>query len=105
MRVKTVNNKTGEEQFFEIKGCELLIGSDSVCDIVLEDESVFPQHARLAHVSHHIFLRTKRSEDGTVTAFYGNELNEYGHYVNWKDEHSRIDTREFEVGDYTVCCY
>jgi len=60
---------------------------------------------RPAAVSHHIFLRTERDENGAVKAFYGDVLNEHGHYINWQDNHSRLDTREFQVGEYTVSVF
>jgi hypothetical protein len=105
MRIKAVNTKTGEEHFFEVKGRELLIGSDAACDVALAGDGIRGQHARLAHVSHHIFLRTESEENGTVRALYGDEPGEYGTYLNWKDSDQRVDTREFRIGEYTVCAY
>jgi hypothetical protein len=105
MRIKAVNKKNGEQQQFEVKGCELLIGSDPACDVVLAGDTVRGQHARLAQVSHHIFLRTEREENGTVKAIHQNEPGEYGTYLNWKDSDLRVDTREFQIGEYTVCAY
>lgn len=103
MIIKVVNNKTGEENHFDFKGCEILIGSDSACDIVLEVGEVFPQHARFAQVSHHYFLRTEREEDGTIKPFYLDEPDEEGREMNWKGNYRRIDKDEFQVGEYTVC--
>lgn len=105
MGIKAVDNKTGEQHFFEVKGCEILIGSDPSCDVVLAGEGVFPQHARLAQVSHHLFLRTERDERGIISPFHIDEPGEHGNYMNWKDADTRIDSREFPVGHYTVCRY
>jgi hypothetical protein len=103
MILKVVNNKTDEENHFDIKGCEILIGSDFACGIILEGGEAFPQHARFAQVSHHFFLRTEREEDGTIKPFYLDEPDEEGRVINWEGNDRRIDTREFQVGEYTVC--
>ena len=105
MNIKVVDNRTGEENYFEFKLCpnEILIGSDADCDIVLEGADVFPHHARFAQVSHHYFLRTEREEDGTIKPFYLAEPDEDGREVNWKEKHYRIDKNEFQVGEYTLC--
>jgi hypothetical protein len=64
VNIKVVSHKTGEEKNFDFALCpdEILIGSDSACNLVLEDGEVFPQHARFAQVSHHYFLRIEREE-------------------------------------------
>ena len=105
MQIKVVNNKTGEEKYFEFALCpnEIVIGSDSACDVVLEGDEVFPQHARFAQVSHHYFLRIEREDDGTIKSFHLDEPDEEGRIMNWKGNDRRIDTHEFQVGEYTIC--
>lgn len=111
MRIILINNETGDERIVGVNGCEMLIGSDSECDVILEQSNsdssaeIFEHHVLLARIGHHIYIRSKRDEYGIIKPFYQEEPNEHGTFTNWDKDDRRIDANPFEVGHYTITAF
>jgi hypothetical protein len=105
MRLLITDQETGEKITFESAECDVLIGSDPACDLVLDGDGVSEQHCRLIRASNHLFLKRKKDESGIVTAVYRNEMSEHGTHYHWDGDEERIDGRPFRIGRYTVCRY
>lgn len=102
MRVRIVDNSSGSEQVVHVAGCEMLIGSDDICDIVLPDRPGFEirvMHARLAFVGHHIYLRTAHDADGWIEPFYNSDPESN---ISWQDKDKRVDENGFQIGEFTI---
>ncbi len=78
IRLRITDNQTGAERVFEAVGRDILVGSASNCDLVLEGEGVEQHHCRLQSISQHLFYLSAASE-------------------------RRVDSYPFEVGQFTLC--
>ena len=85
----------------DVPGEEVLIGSGVECDIVMADDQVFRQHARIVRCSNHYFLVVHREENGDIEPVIRETVNEHGHHFHWGHER-RIDHNWFEVGTFHV---
>jgi len=91
-----------KDRTVEIRSPEVLIGSGPECDIVLEGENIFRQHARVIHAGNHIFLISEREGNEDIEPVIRDAPICGGTY-HWNGRERRIDLNPFEIGEFTVC--
>jgi serine phosphatase RsbU (regulator of sigma subunit) len=60
-----VNTESGDKQFYELTGDEMIVGRDQFCDIVLRKHTVSRQHARIVRASDGYYIEDLSSLNGT----------------------------------------
>lgn len=101
MWLEILNNSNGKAHVVEAPGCEVLLGSGTECDVVID--GLLRQQARVISAGHHVFMTSHRDEHGDVTPVYRDTISEHGTNYHWDGTERRVDRKPFIVGEYTIC--